>query len=846
MGFLLVASVLGSADGVAFFEAKVRPVLIQHCYGCHSEEARKAKKLRGGLLLDTRQGLREGGDSGPALVPGDSAKSLLVQSLRRDTKQMPPSGRLPASIIADLAKWIDLGAPDPRDGSVLPAKRAIDLEAGKKLWAFRPLAAVAPPKVKNEAWVRNPIDRFILAGLEKRGLSPAAPLPRGKLLRRLAFDVTGLPPEETEDDEAKIVRRLLASDRHGERWGRHWLDVARFAESGGYEFDGDRPGAHHYRDWVIKALNADMPFDEFVRMQLAGDEVKPDDLGTAAASGFLVAGPYPGQTTEKTLEPIRYDHLDDMLSTVGTGLLGLSIGCARCHEHKYDPIPQEDYYRLLATLSRTDSVRRKIDPDPDETRRRKAAFDAAHVPIVAARQRFIEEKLPAKLEAWLKTPRPAAPWLALDPPAKGAKALVVRTAMAGWKAVRVEPAGEASVTVSGPKGKPAAVKLKPAGKGVFVAEKPFGPEGGSLLTITTKPPGAKVSITREEAKAEEASSPWFQAEIAARAAAKDMPGVLELFRRVDAEAEKAVAAVEASLAKEPKPALADVFTAASGRGGDVHYLIRGETDKKNGVARPGFARVLTEGEAGRWLRNGKDALPPRVALGKWITDPKGGAGHLLARVIVNRLWQHHFGKGLVRTPNDFGAQGEPPTHPELLDWLAGELIRGGWRLRPLHELMVTSAAYRQSGAASPLAQKEDPRNLLWSHVPPRRLEAEAIRDALLSVGGTLDLNMFGPGTLDDRSPRRSVYLTVKRTRLSPFLQAFDAPESIQSVGERQSTTTTTQALALLNSPFVRSQAGKLAKRAGSVEKAYRLALGRPPSAAEAKRLARIALADACH
>jgi hypothetical protein len=302
-------------------------------------------------------------------------------------------------------------------------------------------------------------------------------------------------------------------------------------------------------------------------------------------------------------------------------------------------------------------------------------------------------------------------------------------------------------------------------------------------------------------------------------------------------------AVEQSAAKEPKPALVDVFSAQSGRGGDVYYLIRGETDRKNGVATPGFAEVLTNGApAARWLRDGKTTLPPRVALANWITDPKHGAGHLLARVIVNRLWQHHFGKGIVRTPNDFGSQGDPPTHPELLDFLAGELIRGGWKLRPIHKLLMTSATYLQGGEASSLAAKEDPRNLLWSHVPPRRLEAEAVRDSLLAVGGALDTTMYGRGTLDENSPRRSVYLTVKRTRLIPLLQAFDAPESIQSVGERQITTATTQALAMMNSPFVRREAQRLAARLGTttpeaaVEKAYRIALGRAPTTDETTRM----------
>ena len=340
---------------------------------------------------------------------------------------MPPKGKLPDAVIADLAKWVDMGAPDPRDGSVLPAKRIIDLDSSKKNWAFRALTPVRPPEVKNASWTRTPIDRFILARLESKGLAPARPLDRGQLIRRVSFDLLGLPPTPEEIDAfvkdaspdayEKLIDRLLQSERYGERWARHWLDLARFAESGGYEFDGDRPGAYQFRDFVIKALNDGMPYDEFVRLQLAGDHLKPDDLTAAAATGFLVAGPYPGQTTAKTLEPIRYDHLDDMISTVGTGLLGLSLGCARCHEHKYDPIPQQDYYHLLANLARTDSMTQyKLDPNPEVYRRAKSVFDKAHAPLLAARAKFEKDELPGRLTKWLaaEKAKPVCPGLA-DP-----------------------------------------------------------------------------------------------------------------------------------------------------------------------------------------------------------------------------------------------------------------------------------------------------------------------------------------------------------------------------------------------------------------------------------------------
>jgi hypothetical protein len=789
--------------------------------------------------------------------------------------------------------------------------------------------------VKTANWARNPIDQFILAGLEAKSLKPSKPLSKEQLIRRVTFDLTGLPPTAEEvaafvndtapDAYEKLLNRLLASDRFGERWGRHWLDVVRFAESGGYEFDGDRAGAFHYRDFVIKALNADMPFDEFVRLQLAGDELKPNDMFATSATGFLVAGPYPGQTTQKTLAPIRYDHLDDMITTTSSAFLGLTIGCARCHEHKYDPIPQQDYYRLIAALARTDSMTRQMDTDPEAFRKLKATFDSKHAPLVQTLAAFEKDTLPGRFEKWLATEKakPSTPWLTLEPTSVTANAtfkrlddgsyiasgkvekgdvytIAARSSLTKITALRIEAMPDASLPKSGPgrspegtfklseitltatpnaeaakKGaKPVAVRFKPgktsgpvtAGMdhaATFIAETPFGVEGGATLTIVMKFDNDFAAgrfrlafSTNADAALDASTQSQFAPEILSLLAAqegkldgKNRAEIVRWFRKVDAVTEEAFATVERSLTKEPKPPLQPVFSATSGRGGDVHYLIRGETERKNGVASPGFVQVLTNTDENRWLREKVDpkapAKLPRVALGDWLTDDKQGAGHLLARVIVNRLWQHHFGKGLVRTPNDFGIQGEPPTHPELLDFLAAELIKGGWKLKPIHKLIMMSAAYQQGRDVNAAATKADPQNRLWWSVPPRRLEAEAIRDSILAIGGSLDLKMYGAGTLDENSPRRSVYLTVKRSRLLPMLQAFDSPEPIQSVGERPQTTATTQALMMMNSRLVRQQAEKLAKVVlpasaadvpASVEKAYRTVLGRMPTTTERTRM----------
>jgi hypothetical protein len=965
------------ANGVEFFEKKIRPVLVKHCYQCHSEDAQKSKKLRGGLLLDSRAGILKGGDSGPALVPGKVKEGHLLQALQYsgDVK-MPPDSRLPEDVIADFRRWVEMGLPDPRQGgAAIPTAATIDVVKGRQYWAFRRLTVSAPATSAGDSWSRTVVDRFIMAGLQAKGLAPNPPVDRANLIRRAYYDLWGLPPAPPEIDAFvkdaapdaydKVLDRLLESPHYGERWARHWLDVVRYAESGGYEFDKDRPGAYHYRDFVIKALNQDMPYDEFVRLQLAGDHLRPGDYLATAATGFLVAGPFPGQTTAKTRELIRYNHLDDMLSTLGTSLLGLSVGCARCHDHKYDPLPQQDYYRLLATLGRTDSADQKLDPEPEVTRRAQAEFAKAHAPFVTRREQFAQEVLPGRVQAWWASNRgkTAPTWLALHAedvkglasykrpvdgsvlaegkPGKAEPYVVVaRTEQKRITSLRLEALADASLPKSGPgrgadgsflltelsvtaapandpKATPKPVKLRavqasaeakghplsatldvdkksgwaPAEAGkdaraLFEIEGDVGFDGGTLLTLTLKFEGDGAALGRfrfafssrsRPVPLEEAADLQHAWELLAllgsdegRVTPQNRAAVSRWFRGVDQETEKVLAAEEAHARQQPQPALATVFAAASGRGGDVFFLTRGEVERKSGKAEPGFVQVLMDapdrdlhwlGAAGgapaagpvKAPLRGKTVVPvltpvagsaipgPRVALADWITDADTGAGNLLARVLVNRLWQHHLGRGIVATPNDFGVQGEPPTHPELLDWLAAELIRGGWQLKRLHKLIMTSAVYQQGGELNPAAMKLDPQNKLWWRRPSRRLEAEAIRDAVLAVGSALDRTVYGPGSLDAASPRRSIYLKVKRSQLVPMLQMFDAPEAIQSIGERSTTTVATQALAFMNAPMVRTQAEKLAQRAraaGSepIDEAYRIALGRRPSDSERDRM----------
>ncbi len=658
---------------LAFFEAKIRPALIDNCYQCHSANAAIEKKLKRGLQLDTRAGIRQGGETGAAIVPGNVKASLLISAIRHEDLKMPPKRTLPRAVIDDFVTWVEMGAPDPRDGDgsdplVAGPKSKIDIEAGRKFWSFQPLADPQPPQVTNETWVRTPIDRFILAEQEKQGLKPSAIAGRNKLMRRAHFDLLGLPPAPAEvkafvaDDSPKayeqLIDRLLDSQHHGERWARHWLDLARFGESNGFEMDEDRPAAYHYRDFVIKAFNQDMPYDQFVRWQIAGDLLNPDESLARTATGFLVAGVENIIQSKKEFERDRYDKLDDMVSTLGTGLLGLTVGCARCHDHKYDPLPQRDYYRLAASFGKTISQEMQIGGQ-----RVYAALDA----------------------------------------------------------------------------------------------------GGDSL-----------------------------------------PGRFPLTS-------------------------------------DVYFLTRGNVAAKQDVVTQSFPQVLMRGghRADRWqIDRSDETLAPRAAVAHWITDVENGAGHLLARVIVNRLWQHHLGTGLVATPGDFGTRGQPPTHPELLDWLARELIRGGWRLKPIHRLIMTSSVYMQSQAEHADNRRIDPANrFLWRR-SLQRLEAETIRDAMLAVAGKLDTKPFGRGTLDENSTRRSIYFTVKRSKLIAMLQLFDAPEAIQSIDHRQATTVPPQSLLLLNNERVRNWAVALRQRierAGNkdldeaIREGYLIALSREPT-----------------
>lgn len=913
-----------NAAGVTFFETKIRPVLVERCYKCHSAEAVKNDKLQGELLLDTRDAVRAGGESGPAIVPGDVKSSLLISALRHESLKMPPDTKLPADTIADFVKWVEMGAPDPRDGKAVElAKEEIDIQAGRQFWSMQPLKTVAPPAVKNSTWVRTDVDRFILAPLEAKGLTPNDEAGRRTLARRAYFDLWGLPPQPSDveafvkdrspDAYERLLDRLLDGEHFGERWARHWLDLARFAESNGYAFDQDRPGAYHYRDFVIKALNEDMPYDRFVRLQIAGDQIEPNDYMAQAATGFLAAGPFTSQQTEKERERSRYEQLDDIVGTIGTSMLGLTVGCARCHDHKFDPLPTHDYYRFTACFAETGFQDFEFDPDPAGTLAAKEKFDAAHKPLADARLAFEKDALPGRLDSWLKSRPSSTPqiklgvWQVIGPfkaaDFKTAYTVVFApeteidltktydelkwTSQPEWKDGQVHNTltGDNSAnylyrTIEVAQRQPLEISLgrddaiKVWCNGDLVLEKEVtsgaaadqdkvtlqlnaggndllikiinasGPSGFYFSTNPAIPPNIQTILDLAADKRSEAQ----QQEL------------LKWFAPRDADWAKLNQAEQDHLKQQPKPNLTKVFAARKNGatynfGVDtrkVYFLARGNSNSKQGLAAPGFLRVLSASDTpmDHWTSTeSADAkstpLPPRVALANWLTDEQKGAGHLLARVIVNRLWQHHMGRGLVATPSDFGRQGVAPTHPELLDFLASELIRGDWRLKPIHRLIMTSAVYRQGGDTSALAAKLDPDNELWWRRPGMRLEAEVIRDTLLAVSGSLDKTMFGPGSLDEASPRRSIYLTVKRSNLIPILQLFDAPDAIQGIGHRDVTTVPPQALAMMNSPLVRQLADKFAQRIAAapdaspqqvVAQAYAVALSRPPNEFETEQM----------
>lgn len=768
------------ARGLERFKSQIRTVLVDKCLKCHG-----GKTVEAGLDLSDRERLLKGGESGPAILVGKGKESLLYKlSAHLREPHMPHQGRkLADEVLSGLASWIDDGAPydAPLIRRAAPedwTKKAISPEA-KQWWAYQPLKRPSLDSIRNDGWCRTPVDRFLLARMEAAGVAPSPPVDRRRLIRRAYYDLIGLPPSPQEveafvndsspDAYPRLIDRLLESPRYGERWARHWLDLARFAESHGFEHDYDRPTAYTYRDFVVKAFNQGMPYDRFVKWQIAGDEFEPNDPLALSATGFLAAGVHSTQITKNEVERHRYDEMDDKLSTLSSSLLGLTVGCARCHDHKYDAIPQSDYYRMLATFTTTVRSEVELDFDPEGYKKAKEQFDREHEPFVAALKKYEAEVLPGRLAEWEKD-----------------------------------------------------------GKGkVAAGSKPPPANVAAILAVAVeKRTAAQVETLRS----------WFKTTDA---------GWQKLSAKAKEHEGKAPKRPRGLICTEGLPAVR-LHTQGEDFLPQTHFLRRGDPGQKEGVANPSFLQVLlpSTGAETRWQK----APPPgsrtshrRRALAEWLTDVDQGAGALLARVMVNRLWHRHMGRGIVTTVSDFGTRGEKPTHPELLDWLALSLIEHQWQIKPIHKLLMTSAAYMQESRVDETHRVRDRDNRLFARYTTRRLEGEAIRDALLAVGGALDQRMYGPGTLDEGSQRRSLYFTVKRSKLIPMLQIFDAPDALSSLGERPTTTIAPQALYLMNNAQVRRWAHGFARRItgaeaasveSAVEAAYRIALSRSPTAQE--------------
>jgi len=883
--FLLAVAVLAApasaADpkGLEFFENKIRPVLVAQCYECHSAEAQAKKKLRGGLYLDSADGLRSGGDSGPAIVAGKPKESLLIASLKHVDIKMPPKGKLPDAVVADFEKWIEMRAPDSRSGAV-KKQVGLTVEAGKNFWSFKPVAPPAGPAT---------IDGLIQAKLAGAKLTMAPEAPRATLIRRLSYDLIGLPPTPKEIDEfvadlrpdayERLVDRLLASSAFGERWGRHWLDLARFGESltlRGFVFKN----AWRYRDYVIDSYNRDMPFDQFVREQIAGDLYPADDLDTTrrrlVATTFLTMGN--NNLEEQDKKQLEMDVADEQLDTLSRAFLAQTVTCARCHDHKFDPIPTKDYYALAGIFKNTKmlnhaSVSTWIDrplPMPADREQVAAAHEAKIADVqkqIAAVKAIVSKSKPApnpkkptvravkdlpgvvvddtkakKVGAWKESQYTGSyvgdGYLHDEATGKGVKALTFQFDIPTTGKYEVWFAYSAAenrcddlpVTVfsaDGDKTVHVNQKKVPEIDGLFHALGQFTFEKGgqgfvSIDTTNTKGhvmADAVLFVPVDQVKTPVAPAP---------AAKGDAPAPKETGKLQELEAElKALQTVgpkrDMSLGFQEEKKIADL---------KIH--IRGSIANLGATAPRGFlqaamwapATPLPAGQSGR------------KELAEWVADAKNP---LTARVYVNRVWHWLFGAGLVRTTDNFGTTGETPSHPELLDHLASEFVKSGWSTKTLIRSVVLSAAYRQSATASEAAKKADPENRLLSHANRRRLEAEAIRDAILFTSG--DLKPFEGGrTFKDAvstdynykftDPVRSVYAPVFRNSLPELFEVFDFADPSVATGRRTVSTVAPQALFMTNHPFVTDQSKKAAAMTTDVDDLYRRLLGRPATGQE--------------
>ena len=849
-----------------FFESKIRPVLVQHCYECHAADS---KKLRGGLLVDSRQGLLKGGESGPAVVLGDLKTSLLISALKYDDFEMPPKGKLPAAVIADFEKWIQDGAIDPRRATNQVAKpKSIDIEAGRKHWAYHPLKAPAIPKTKNTAWPSGDIDRFILARLEVAGLSPGPDAKKIVLVRRLYFDLIGLPPTPEQigqfvnDKSPKayenLVDSLMKSPRFGERWGRHWLDVSRFAES--MSLRGILlKHAWRYRDYVIEAFNEDRPYDQFLAQQLAGDLLKSASVDeqrrNLVATTFLMMGDTLLENQNKS--QLDMDFVDEQLDVIGKGLLAQTITCARCHDHKFDPIPTHDYYAMAGILkniqglkhSNVSSFMEVPLPLSDEAQRELEIHNSSVVRLQSEINTLKAKLKPQSSKTFPKIVAASSlPGIVVDDDdvkvvgkwthsvhskhyigkryihdankGKGNKTLsfIPKLPADGDYEVRFAfsygdgRASNVPVTVFSAAGEKTIIvdmcKAPPL-EGRFISLGTFRFEANEKSYVFISNKGTNGVLTADAVQFLPVGDGTKVADTQASKARGNLAAAEQ--KTLKKSMEKLTADLAALRKQQPTRAM--VMSAIErAKPTDLKIHIRGSIDNLGASAPRGVLQVANYGPAPK-MPTGSSG---RLELAHWIVDP---ANPLTSRVMANRVWHWLIGAGLVRTVDNFGTTGESPSHPELLDHLAVQFVQQGWSVKKLIRTIVLSRTYRLSSVRG--EQQEDAENRLLAHMNRRRLDAESLRDAMLSVGGNLKLEMGGatfPASLKTdvgfrfQTPRRSVYVPVFRSSLPELFEVFDFANPSMVTGRRDVSTVVPQALFMMNHPFVRTQSKLTAER----------------------------------
>ncbi len=867
---------------------------MEHCYKCHSASS---EKVKGGLLLDTREGIRKGGESGHAVVPGNLKESLLISALKHDDFEMPPKKVLPAAVVADFEKWIQSGAADPRRATRPVAKAdSIDIEAGRKHWAYQPLKAPALPKVTDAAWPANDIDRFILARLESAGLQPGADAEKIILIRRLYFDLVGLPPTPEEitrfvDDKSpgayeNLVDRLIKSPRFGERWGRHWLDVVRYAES--MSLRGRLlKHAWRYRDYVIEAFNDDLPYDQFLTQQLAGDLLETSSVDAQRrnliATTFLVMGDALLENQNKS--QLDMDIVDEQLDVIGKSLLAQTIACARCHDHKFDPIPTSDYYAMAGIFKNIQGLKHanvstnmEIPlPILEESKRELEIHSSA----VTKLQSEISELKP-KIAGNDRLPVQAKdlPGIVVDNPdakaiGKWGKSDGIKNGVGSEYLLSKTSGSKVIYPVAFPDEGRYEVRItiaQHANRAPKAHVTVLHKDGNQSFRIDQrKAPGA---FNKDRSDGyfqslgffEFPSGQWDAVEISVKGGGGFVIADAVQFLPVDndgkvtipkssqqgkqllAAEQKALKTrmaklkTELSALQKRKPAREMVNSAVEKKKPtDLKIHIRGNINNLGAIAPRGVLQVANHGPAPKMPTSSSG----RLELAHWIADP---SNPLTSRVMANRVWHWLFGAGLVRTVDNFGTMGEPPSHPELLDHLSFHFIQKGWSVKKLIRTIVLSRTYRLSSSRD--GQPEDPENRLLAHMNRRRLDAESLRDTMLSVGGTLKLEMGGatfPANLKTdvgfqfQEPRRSVYVPVFRSSLPELFEVFDFANPSLVTGRRDISTVAPQALFMMNHPFVRTQARLTAERLLSdpllneshrINHAYLQILGRPATETE--------------